>query len=173
VAVGLRTGPEEAETLKLRSGDALAEAVSPDDQLRVSTVGEGGDERVPRRLLAEIIQPRLEEIFLLAREDVKRGGAYDYVAGGVVITGGGSLLPHTAELASEVFDGLPVRIGRPRGIRRATGIVDTPVHATGIGLALYGVGRRREQRKRDARGAARVGKIGSLKNRFVSWLRGE
>ena len=173
VAIGLRAGADEAETLKQKSGDALADAVAEEEEVTIRTVGEQGDERVPRRLLAEIIQPRLEEIFLLVREDVKAAGVYDYLAAGVVVTGGGSQLPHTAELASEVFDGVPVRVGKPRGARRVAGIVDSPMHATGVGLALYGVRQQREQRKREARLSRPAGRLQATWQGVKSWFRGD
>ncbi len=145
LAVGVRAAPEQAQKLKHEYGDALAEAVPEDDLVTVVPVGSDEEERIPRRLLAEIIQPRLEETFSLVANDVRRTGLYDLLAGGAVITGGGSQLPHTAELASSVLDDMPVRVGRPAGLAGLADMADGPIYATGVGLALYGAKRRRER----------------------------
>jgi len=91
---------------------------------------------VPLQLVAEILEPRLEEIFTLVRSNIARSGVYEQASAGVVLSGGGSQLPGTPGLASAVLDDLPVRVGSPRGISGHADAAATPVHATGVGLAL-------------------------------------
>ena len=93
-------------------------------------------ERIPQKLVSEILEPRFEEIFTLVKNDLKRAGHYHNINGGVVISGGGSQLAETWRLASTVMEDLPVRVGAPRGIVGLADSVATPMHATGVGLAI-------------------------------------
>lgn len=132
----LQISMEEAEAAKCRWGRALASAVPGDDEVLVT--GADGESRksVKQQLIAEVIQARLEEIFELVYAEVKRSGAGDLCAGGVVISGGGSQLPDTARLASAVMGDMSVRVGKPRGLSGLVRNVSSPIHATGVGLAI-------------------------------------
>ncbi len=132
----LHISMEDAEALKCRFGRALAEMASPDDLLQISVAGTGETQRVPQRYISEIIEPRVEEIFLMVKADLRRAGVYHAINGGVVISGGGSQLAETARLASQVLDGLPVRVGSPRNLVGLAESVSSPIHATGVGLAI-------------------------------------
>jgi len=132
----LRISMEEAEGIKVRYGRALAAAVPADDEVQVTSVDGEHKERVKQRLVAEVIQARLEEIFELVWTDVKRAGVGDRCSGGVVISGGGSQLPDTARLASAVLGGMSARVGKPRGLSGLIKNVSSPIHATGVGLAV-------------------------------------
>lgn len=132
----LRISMEEAETVKCRWGRALAAGVPASEQVMVTSADGETKEKVPQQLICEVLQARLEEIFDLVWTDVKRSGAGDLCSGGVVISGGGSQLPETARLASAVMGGLSVRVGRPRGLSGLVRNVSSPIHATGVGLAV-------------------------------------
>jgi len=137
IAIGLRTPARDAERVKERYGAAIATEVDPDDEIVVPMMAGQGDRRVSREILASIIQPRMEEMLALVEADIKKTKWYDKVSAGLVLTGGASALPGTAELAERVLD-MPVRIGYPIHV---TGLIDSiadPRFATGVGLVLYG-----------------------------------
>jgi len=137
IAVGLRTPTNEAELIKHRYGCCLTSMVGRDETIEVPSVG-GREPRVlSRQLLAEILEPRVEEIFTLVNREIIRSGYEDLVASGAVITGGTSILQGMPELAEQVFN-LPVRRGLPIGIGGLTDVVNSPIHATGVGLVKYG-----------------------------------
>jgi len=137
IAVGLRTPTAEAEKIKQTSGCCLASKVGKDETIEVPSVG-GREPRVlSRQLLAEILEPRVEEIFTLVNREIVKSGFEDLIASGVVLTGGSAILPGMPELAEQVFD-LPVRRGVPQGIGGLTDVVNSPIYATGVGLVKYG-----------------------------------
>jgi len=137
IAVGLRTPTNEAELIKHRYGCCLTSMVGRDETVEVPSVG-GREPRVlSRQLLAEILEPRVEEIFTLVNREIIRSGYEDLVASGAVITGGSAILQGMPELAEQVFN-LPVRRGVPSGIGGLTDVVNSPTHATGVGLVKYG-----------------------------------
>ncbi len=137
IAVGLRTPMAEAERIKQAYGCCLTSMVGKDETIEVPSVG-GRDRRVlSRQLLAEILEPRVEEIFALVNREIIKSGYEDRIASGVVITGGTSILPGMPELAEQIFN-LPVRRGTPRDIGGLIDVVNSPVYATGVGLVKYG-----------------------------------
>jgi cell division protein FtsA len=137
IAVGLRTPVAEAEELKKRHGCALAALVTEEETVEVPSVGGRKPRTLSRQLLAEIIQPRVEEIFTLVARDLARVGLQDAASAGVVVTGGTSIMEGVPELAERVFD-LPVRRGIPDGVGGLVDVVKNPIYATGVGLALDG-----------------------------------
>jgi len=137
IAVGLRTPMGEAEMIKQKYGCCLASMVGKDETIEVPSVG-GRESRVlSRQLLAEILEPRVEEIFSLVNREIVRSGFEDMIASGVVLTGGSVILPGMPELAEQIFN-LPVRRGVPQGIGGLTDVVNSPIYATGVGLVKYG-----------------------------------
>ncbi|MFO8079079.1 MAG: cell division protein FtsA [Armatimonadota bacterium] len=132
----LRVSFDEAEKLKCRYGRALTEGPLPDERVKVQLANGDQSEEVPMSLVAEIIEPRMEEIFSLVRSNLRRAGVYEQASAGVVLSGGGSTLPGTATLASRVLDDLPARVGSPRGILGMVDSVASPIYATGVGLAI-------------------------------------
>jgi cell division protein FtsA len=137
LAVGLRTPIPDAERLKTKHGCALAMMVEENEAVEVPTVGGRKPRLLSMQVMAEILEPRAEEIFTLIREEIARAGFEKALNAGVVLAGGGSLLPGMTEVAEQVFD-LPVRHGQPRG---AQGMIEPsagPQHSTAVGLALYG-----------------------------------
>jgi cell division protein FtsA len=137
IAVGLRTPIIEAEKIKKRGGCALASLVNKDETVEVPSVGGRKPRTVSRQVLAEIIEPRVEEILSLVNREVMRSGYSDVLASGVVLTGGSALLEGIAEMGEQVFN-MQVRIGYPTGIGGLVDVVNNPMYATGVGLVLYG-----------------------------------
>jgi cell division protein FtsA len=136
IAIGLRTPIDKAEALKIQHGSALASMVSADDAVGVSGVGGRADREISRHVLASMIEPRIEEIFALANKEVRKNHFAELLGGGVVLTGGTSLLPGIAELAEQVFE-MPVRLGLPRGMGGLSANVADPRFSTGVGLVMH------------------------------------
>jgi len=166
IAIGLRAGIDEAEKAKVSYGCAIPEDVSESEQIGIVAAGLEELQHVPRRLLAEIIEPRLEEIFVMVKNDVRRSGTYDLIASGIVLSGGGSQLSGTTELASRILDDLPARVGLPRNVSGLKENVRSPIYATGVGLVLLGM-RRRSEAALEAQPPPVPGFVAQL----VEWLR--
>src|SRR5689334_3601113 len=137
IAIGLRTPIDKAEQIKIQHGCALAALVSPDHKVMVSGVGGRADRDISRHVLASMIEPRMEEIFLLANKEVKKNHFAELLGGGVVLTGGTSLMPGIVELAEQVFE-MPVRLGVPQGVGGLSANVADPRFSTGVGLVIHG-----------------------------------
>ncbi len=137
IAVGLRTPTAEAEKIKQISGCCLTSMVGKDETIEVPSVGGREPRILSRQLLAEILEPRVEEIFTLVNREIVKSGFEDLIASGVVLTGGSAILPGMPELAEQIFD-LPVRRGKPIDIGGLTDVVNSPIYATGVGLVKYG-----------------------------------
>lgn len=138
VAVGLRTPPQEAERLKVQYGCALSAMIRPDEVIDVPGVGGRKSRSVSRRLLAEIIEPRVEEMLSLIQQELLKSGYHGMLSGGVVITGGTSLLEGLPEMAENIFE-LPVKRGFPQGMGGLKDVVNSPKFATGVGLLKFGL----------------------------------
>ena len=137
IAVGLRTPMAEAEKIKREYGCALGSMVGKNETIEVPSVGGREPRTLSRHLLTEILEPRVEEIFSLADQEIRHSGYGDLIASGVVLTGGTSILPGMPEMAEQIFN-LPVRRGNPRGFGGLTDVVNSPIFATGVGLVKYG-----------------------------------
>jgi cell division protein FtsA len=137
VAAGLRTPAAEAERIKKKYGSACARLVEKGETIVVPSVGGRKPMEVPRATLAEIVEPRIEEILGLVNREVVRAGFEDKCSAGAVLSGGTSLLPGIEELGEQVFE-MPVRVGRPIGIGGLIDVVNSPMYATGVGLVIYG-----------------------------------
>ena len=137
IAFGLRTPMQSAEKIKIEHGCALAELVDTDETIDVPSVGGRDSRSMSKRVLAEICEPRVEEILALVDQDLVKSGFKQTIAAGVVLTGGSSLIEGMQDLADQVFD-LPVRIGYPTGIGGLTDVVAGPQFATAVGLLMYG-----------------------------------
>ena len=138
VAVGLRTPILEAEKIKKKYGCALATMVSEEDTIEVPSVGGRKPRILSRQILADIIQPRAEEVCHLIFQEIRRAGYEKVLNSGVVITGGSASLEGLPEVAERVFD-MPIRRGVPAGIGGLVDVVASPSYATGVGLVLYGL----------------------------------
>jgi len=137
IAVGLRTPMAEAEVIKQKYGCAMTSMVGKDETIEVPSVGGREPRILSRHLLAEILEPRVEEIFTLVQREIIKSGLEDLLASGIVLTGGSCILPGMPEMAEQIFN-LPVRRGLPQGIGGLTDVCNSPIYATGVGLIKYG-----------------------------------
>ncbi|MEA2101641.1 MAG: cell division protein FtsA [Thermodesulfobacteriota bacterium] len=136
IAVGLRAPIMEAERIKIQQGHAIASSVSAEELIEVPSIGGDKVNTVSKRVLAEIIQSRMEEIFKLAYNEIYNTGLADRMPAGLVLTGGASLLEGVGTLAEGILH-LPVRTGIPRGVGGLVELVENPAYATAVGLCLY------------------------------------
>jgi len=137
ISMGLRTPVEEAEKIKKRYGCALISLVRKDETIEVPSVGGRKPRVLSRQTLAEIIEPRVEEILTLVHNEVVRTGYANLISSGVILTGGGAIMEGMPELAEQIFN-VPVRRGTPTGVEGLVDLVNSPMYATGVGLVLYG-----------------------------------
>src|SRR5271166_6526730 len=165
VAAGLRTPAADAEKLKIDFGVATSLVVRRDETVQVPGVGGREPRIIARRILAEIIEPRMEEIFAMAQRELMRSGVADSLASGLVLVGGTSLLEGTQELAERVFN-LPVRRGLPTNLKGMPEELMKPMYTTSAGLLLYQAGAHGL-----GNGSARPRKIGRLRSRLSDWVR--
>jgi cell division protein FtsA len=137
LCVGLRIPPQRGEEIKKEHGAALTEWVREDEFVPVQRLGDSAPRELPRRLITEIIEPRMEQLFTLVREEIARVGMEDSVPAGIILSGGGAQLYGAAEMAHRVLQ-MPVRVGRPRNVGALADMVDNSIYATAVGLVQYG-----------------------------------
>lgn len=136
VAMALRTPTQSAENLKKQYGCCLSSLVDSHEMIDVCTVGDRPSRQLSRKTLAEVIEPRYEELYTLIQQEIRRSGLQDFIASGIVLTGGSARIEGAAELAEEVFH-MPVRVGYPQNVSGLSDVVNNPMYATGVGLLLY------------------------------------
>jgi cell division protein FtsA len=167
IAVALRTPTQYAEDIKKKYACALTQLASPDESIEVPSVGDRPPRRLARQTLAEVVEPRYEELLTLVHNELRRSGFEDLCAAGVVLTGGCSKMEGVIELAEEVFH-VPVRLGMPSNVSGLVDVVRNPIYATGVGLLLYGSKQRSElRRERHGDWATK-----SLWHRMKNWFMG-
>jgi len=167
IAVSLRTPTQYAEEIKIKYACALSQLANPDETIEVPSVGDRPPRRLARQTLAEVVEPRYEELFALVRDELRRSGFEELIAAGVVLTGGSAKMEGAVELAEEVFH-TPVRLGIPQYVEGLVDVVRNPIHATGVGLLLYG--KAASQAKADS--AASRGGVFSAFERMKAWFQG-
>jgi cell division protein FtsA len=165
----MRTPTQYAEEIKIKYACALSQLANPDETIEVPSVGERPPRRLARQTLAEIVEPRFEELFGLIRDELRRSGFEELIAAGVVITGGSAKMEGAVELAEEVFH-TPVRLGFPQYVDGLADVVRNPIHATGVGLLLYG---HEMMLRRGRRNTPVSGGIADLLDRMKSWFQGQ
>jgi cell division protein FtsA len=161
---------EQAERLKCQHGFAYVPSVMDDVPIVLPGIGGRPPVEVDKRLVAQIIQPRMEEILEIALMEIKRSGSSKHLSAGIVLTGGGSLIKGTAELARDVL-GMPVKIGIPTGFK--AGLVreiENPIYATSVGLVLYGL-RNRENLYHSSRNGKKKRGLRNIVNRMAEWFK--
>src|SRR6202167_5812534 len=136
IAVSMRTPTQYAEDIKLRYACALSQLANPDESIEVPSVGDRPARRLARQTLAEIVEPRYEELFNLIREELRRSGFEEMIAAGIVLTGGSARMEGAIELAEEIFH-VPVRLGLPQQVQGLSDVVRNPIYSTAMGLLLY------------------------------------
>jgi len=167
IAVALRTPTHHAEELKLKYACALTQLASPDETIEVPSIGDRPSRRLSRQTLAEVVEPRYEELLTLVQAELRHSGFEDLIAGGVVMTGGSSKMEGLIDLAEEVFH-MPVRLGMPQYVTGLVDVVRNPIHATGVGLLLFGYRNRALRVPEHVSG----GSVKAVWERMKSWFQG-
>jgi cell division protein FtsA len=138
IAMALRTPTPFAEEIKIKYACALTQLARADEIIKVPGVGERISRELSRQALAEVVEPRYDELFTLIQAELRRSGFEDLVAAGIVLTGGTARIEGAVELAEEIFH-MPVRVGAPANVKGLGDIVKNPIYATGVGLLQYGI----------------------------------
>ena len=164
IAVALRTPTQHAEDIKVQYACALTQLANSEETIDVPSVGERPSRRLARQTLAEVVEPRYEELLTLVQAELRRSGFEDLIAVGVVLTGGSSKMEGVVELAEEIFH-MPVRLGMPQHVSGLVDVVKNPIYSTGVGLLLFG-------RKQMQEGYSPLKASGGLWERMKSWFQG-
>jgi cell division protein FtsA len=165
IAMALRTPSQHAEEIKIRYACALTQLAGADQTIKVPSVGDRPPRDLSRQSLAEVVEPRYDELFTLIQAELRRSGYEDLIPSGIVLTGGTSKMEGVPELAEEIFH-MPVRIGYPQGIEGLADIVRNPVYSTSVGLLYYGA-----QHTGGMHGGRPRASEDSIWSRLVQWLR--
>ncbi len=144
IAMALRTPTKEAEEIKRRYGCALRELADPQEMVEVPGVGERGSKRMSRQTLAEVIEPRVEELYSLVQAELRRSGFEELLSSGIVVTGGSAGMQGMVELGEEVFH-MPVRLGLPSYAGGLSEVIRNPRYSTGVGLLMAGLSQHQRQ----------------------------
>jgi cell division protein FtsA len=167
IAMALRTPTKDAEDLKIQHGVALRQLASVNDMIDVPGVGDRGPRELSRQTLAEVIEPRVEELYSLIQRELRSCGLEELLSSGIVITGGSSLMKGMVELGEEVFH-MPVRMGLPNYTGALAEVVRNPKYSTGIGLLLAGL----DQMKRDQHAKLQGAGFKEVFERMKNWFKG-
>jgi cell division protein FtsA len=167
IAIAMRTPTQYAEEIKIKYACALRQLTNADEVIDVPSVGDRAPRRLARQTLAEVVEPRYEELMSLILAELRRSGYENLIAAGIVLTGGSSKMEGVVELAEEVFH-MPVRLGVPQYVTGLIDVVRNPIHATGVGLLLFGQlsEQSSEHKKYNSGGLSAV--LGKVKN----WVKG-
>ena len=166
IAISLRTPTQYAEEIKIKYACALSQLANRDETIEVPSVGDRPSRRLARHTLAEVVEPRYEELFTLIANELRRSNFEDIIAAGVVLTGGSSKMEGAVELAEEVFH-MPVRLGMPQFVKGLGEVVRNPIHATGVGILIYA----RDKAERGVDVAVRGG-LREVWSRMKAWFQG-
>ncbi|GAB5453333.1 MAG: cell division protein FtsA [Halioglobus sp.] len=166
IAMALRTPTQYAEEIKIKYACALTQLAGADETIKVPSVGDRPPRDLSRQSLAEVVEPRYDELFTLVQAELRRSGFEDLVPAGIVLTGGTSKMEGVVELAEEIFH-MPVRVGSPQGTQGLTDIIRNPIYATGVGLLQYGS---EHQGEGVATGSPRAAAGEGFFSRIKSWL---
>ena len=165
IAVGLRAAAEEAERAKIEKGSATASGIEEGQTFEITSLGADGPRELPREILAKIIEPRMQEIFQMVREELMKSGYLEMLPAGTVLTGGGAMLPGTTDLAERIL-GMPVRLGLPRNVGGLEDTVQSPIYTTSVGLVMHGAKRQADLRDEEKSVTLRQGLRDILKRFF-------
>ena len=167
IAMALRTPTKDAEELKIAHGVALRQLASSTEMIEVPGVGDRGPRELSRQTLAEVIEPRVEELYSLIQRELRSSGLEELLSSGIVITGGSSLMKGMVELGEEVFH-MPVRVGYPRYAGALQEVVRNPRYSTAMGLLMAGL----DQVKRDRHAKMQGAGFKEIFERMKSWFKG-
>ena len=168
IAMALRTPTQNAEEIKTKYACALTQLAGADETIKVPSVGDRPPRDLSRQALAEVVEPRYEELFTLVQSELRRSGFEDMIPAGVVLTGGSSMMEGVIELAEEIFH-MPVRLAEPQGVAGMTDVVSNPIYSTGVGLLIYGYKQLELGRSPAMRGESPV----PLLERIKGWFTGQ
>ena len=168
IAMALRTPTQNAEDIKIKYACALAKLTGADETIKVPSVGERPPRELSRQSLAEVVEPRYDELFTLVNAEIRRSGFEDLIPAGIVLTGGTSKIEGAVELAEEIFH-MPVRLGVPQSVKGLTDVVRNPIYSTGVGLLHYG---QKAQRDGAKRSVGTKQQDVSLISRMKKWFQG-
>ena len=167
IAVALRTPTQHAEDIKVKYACALSQLANSQETIEVPSVGDRPSRRLARQTLAEVVEPRYEELFSLVQAELRRSGYEDLVTAGVILTGGSAKMEGVIELAEEIFH-MPVRVGMPQFVSGLSDVVRSPIYSTGVGLLLFG----RLQAQNSMPGMRLDGGVKGVWERMKSWFQG-
>jgi cell division protein FtsA len=137
ISIGLRTSYEESERLKINEAVATVGMVNDGDTFEVTSLGSVDSRELPNRILAEIVEARMHELFSMLKQEIMKSNYYNMLPAGIVLSGGGAQLKGAAELCKQVV-GMPTRVGRPRDVGGVSEMLRSPIYATAVGLVQYG-----------------------------------
>jgi cell division protein FtsA len=167
IAMALRTPTQYAEEIKVKYACALAQLAGVDETIKVPSVGDRPPRNLSRQALAEVVEPRYDELFTLVQAELRRSGYEHMLAGGIVLCGGTSKMEGAIELAEEIFH-MPVRLGMPQNVSGLADIVRNPIYATGVGLLHYGMKQQESGKKLLSKNKSTLG----LLSRTKQWFQG-
>ena len=167
IAMALRTPTKDAEEIKEASGCALSQLADPQETVEVPGLGERAARQLSRKTLAEVIEPRVEELYSLVQAELRRSGYEELLSSGVVLTGGSSVMRGMVELAEEIFH-MPVRVGQAHYSGALEEYARHPRFSTGMGLLLAGV----QQQRQKELARQQVGSVQHALERMKSWFAG-
>ncbi len=167
IAMALRTPTQNAEDIKIKYACALAQLAGADETIKVPSVGDRAPRDLSRQALAEVVEPRYDELFTLINAEIRRSGFEDLIPAGIVLTGGTAKIEGAIELAEEIFH-KPVRLGMPQSVKGLSDVVRNPIYSTGVGLLHYGQKAQHEGKRNAVNAKQEI----SLLDRMKGWFQG-
>lgn len=167
IAVALRTPTQYADEIKIKYACALRQLANADETIEVPSVGDRPPRKLSRQTLAEVVEPRYDELLTLVQAELRKSGFEDIIAAGVVLTGGSSKMEGVVDLAEEIFH-MPVRLGTPQYVSGLSDVVTNPIHATGVGLLLFG----EQHQNSGTRYFSTQGGMKGVWERMTNWFQG-
>jgi len=167
IAVALRTPAQYAEEIKIKYACALTQLARLEETIEVPSIGDRPSRQISKLNLAEIVEPRYEELLLLVQAELRRSGFEDLIAAGIVLSGGSARVEGLVDLAEEIFH-MPVRLGLPQYVTGLGDVIRNPAYATGVGLLLFG----RQHGPHGERGVVGEGGFKRMLNKMKSWFQG-
>jgi cell division protein FtsA len=169
ISMAVRTPTQNAEEIKIKYACALTQLAGVDETIKVPSVGDRPSRNLSRQALAEVVEPRYEELFKLIQSELRRSGFEDLIAAGIVLTGGTSKMEGAIELAEEIFH-LPVRLGYPTDVAGLSDVVRNPIYSTAIGLLKYGQKQIQEQGQVE-KDVSIMSAIKAFHEKSINWIK--
>ena len=167
IAVALRTPTQYADEIKIKYACALRQLANTDESIEVPGVGDRSPRKLSRQTLAEVVEPRYDELLTLVQAELRKSGFEDLIAAGIVMTGGSSKMEGVVDLAEEIFH-MPVRLASPQHVSGLADVVNNPIYATGVGLLLYGA----QHQSSGTHYFSKQGGVKDIWDRMKNWFQG-